>query len=188
MSPPSKHESFVKHLEGLTENRGALAALRRGLGKRPGEAAEMHRYIVPFLGGEEPRHEEAYYLVAALFAWHQGSWHHEEGRVTNLGASFARLAASKESDSIEKRFVALLNCHREDLDERLRHAVGLLKSKDIPIDWAQLLGDIQGWGWESRAVQRSWARGFWGSRPGEQPETATIQDDSEEDAEESEED
>ena len=39
--------------------------------------------------------------------------------------------------------------------------MGLLK--DVPIDWAQLLHDVQRWYFESRAIQREWARGFWGT-------------------------
>jgi CRISPR system Cascade subunit CasB len=179
VSPPKEHRlAFVEHLESLVaaEDRAALAALRRGLGKDPGTVAEMHRYVVPWLpAGCSRFQEDAYYLVAALFAWHQGSWRREEGppaAATNLGASFARLAESVESDSVERRFVAMLNCHRDDLPTHLRHAVGLLKSHEIPIDWGQLLGDIQNWGLESRGVQRSWARSFWGGRTGEKRESS----------------
>jgi len=161
MSEPTDHErSFTDWLHTLTqkEDRAALAALRRGLGKPPGDAPEMHRFILRWLpGNTNPWQEEPYYLVASLFAFHQKAM-----RGGNLGASFSRLARAVESDSTEKRFVALLNCHRDDLPNHLRHAVGLLKSKEVPIDWAQLLHDIKGWDWESRTVQRDWARGFWG--------------------------
>jgi len=166
VAPPTARERrFAEYLAKLVKdhNLGALAALRRGLGKRPGEAAEAHRYVVPWLAPEaRPWQDDAYYLIGALFAWHQGSWPEADGTgkaPTNLGASFARLRGG--SDGIEKRFVALLNCHRDDLPNHLRQAVGLLKSKDVPVDWAQLLHDILGWDWESRSVQREWARAFW---------------------------
>lgn len=170
MSTPSSAErAFARYLEGLheREDRAALAALRRGLGKRPGEAAEMHPYVVPWLPPDAmPGQEETYYLIASLFAWHPTGWpagaHPREA--TNLGASFARLAQRAESGSLEGRFVALLNCHQEDLPAHLRRAVGLLKSKEIPVDWAQLLSDVRSWGWESRSVQLEWARAFWGGR------------------------
>jgi CRISPR system Cascade subunit CasB len=71
--------------------------------------------------------------------------------------------------SVERRFVGLLNCHADDLDKHLRQAVGLLKSKDIPIDWTRLLHDIQGWIWESRNVQLAWARAFWGQATSTSP-------------------
>jgi CRISPR system Cascade subunit CasB len=62
---------------------------------------------------------------------------------------------------VEKRLVALLNCHRNDLPDHLRHTIGLLKSKEIPVNWTQLLWDVQNWQRESRDVQRNWARQFW---------------------------
>src|SRR6266511_1251547 len=188
MSPPRARErEFVQYLQGFVdrEDRAPLAALRRGLGKAPGEAAEMHRYVLPFLPRKSPWSEEqAYYLVAALFAWHQGSWLADEGEdtpaATNFGASFAQLSRArrmegegnddqsgveggpgKTDESVERRFVALLNCHHDDLPDHLRHGVGLLKAHAVPVDWAQLLRDLQEWGWESRSVQRAWARDFW---------------------------
>lgn len=168
MSQITDHDNkFIEFLEGLANkrDRGALAALRRGLGKKPGEAAEMYPYVVRWVPQDAQYLEDAYYLVTSLFAWHQGSWPKQEGRQnpSNLGASFALLRTKeKEAPGIERRFIALLNCHRDDLGDHLRHAVGLLKSKEIPIDWAQLLHDIKGWGWESRSIQREWARAFWG--------------------------
>ena len=62
---------------------------------------------------------------------------------------------------IEKRLVALLNSHLDDLPKHLQHTIRLLKSKDIPVDWSQLLRDMQNWHREDREIQRSWARGFW---------------------------
>ena len=163
---PTRDERFVAYLEELVrrEDRAALAALRRGLGKPPGEAADAHRYILPWLAPGTPRAaEDAAYLVAALFAWHQGSWARGEGErgPTNLGASLARLARQVESDSIEKRFVALLNCHRDDLPAHLRHVVGLLKTAEVPVDWRELLQDLRYWDGVARRVQRRWARAFW---------------------------
>jgi CRISPR system Cascade subunit CasB len=163
MVQKSREERFVEYLEELEGNddRAALAALRRSLGKSPGEATEAHRYVLPF--NPATREESAYYLVGGLFALHPQSWHRDEGdrNLTNLGASFARLGSEVESKSIEKRFVALLNCHADDLAERLRHAIGLLGSKKIPVDWAQLLKDLRNWNHPDRFVQLSWARAFW---------------------------
>ncbi len=176
MSPPSaKEREFAAYLRDLadTEQRDVLAALRRGLGKPPGTAAEMYPYVVPWTEGEGVGwEEERYYLVAALFAGHQVSWRPGEqvNGATNLGASFARLKQQTDSQSISLRFVALLNCHREDLAEQLRHAVDLLKSKEIPIDWAQLLCDLRRWERDDRAVQREWARAFWREVPHEEME------------------
>jgi CRISPR system Cascade subunit CasB len=138
-------------------------------------AAEMHRYLVPRTQGLTDRDAGLYYLVASLFALYpESTWPPGQGRDNqrNLGASFARLEQApnqgrreneKQTSSVERRFVALLNSDSEDLHIHLRQGIGLLKAKDIPVDWAILLGDLRWWDSDSRAVQRRWARAFWGS-------------------------
>jgi len=175
LSKPSIHDQeFIKYLETLvsSRDRGAIAALRRGLGKPPGMVHQMDRYVLRFLSQNFKRgDDEPYYLVAALFAfWHQGldTLQNFDG---NLGKSLLLLAKGQAEKPglkfeeaqkrIEKRLVALLNSHTDDLPDRLRQIVSLLKSSGIPINWAQLLCDIRGWNHESRYVQRSWAREFW---------------------------
>jgi CRISPR system Cascade subunit CasB len=174
-------DRFVAFLVKLveSEDRAPLAALRRGLGKKPGEAADSHPYILPRIPANASRwDEDAYYLTGSLFALHQIDWPagEDESRRTNLGASFARLGRVVESESIEKRFVALLNCHEDDLPDHLRHAVSLLKSKEIPIDWARLLRDVRRWNHEDRWVQREWAQAFWGEKREQAQQTTSTQD------------
>jgi len=157
MTTPDWRDRFVEHLEKLRdqENRGALATLRRGLGYPPGTVPEMYSYVVPWVPTYRNAEDSAF-LLAALFAFHSQS-----GGQGTLGAAFARIATL--SDSIEQRFVAVLNCHRDDLSHHLRHAVSLLRSKDVPIDWKQLLRDVLAWDHDDRYVQRNWARDFWRS-------------------------
>ena len=168
--PAGYERAFVGHLERLVEreDRAALAELRRGLGRAPGEAAGMHRHIVPYIPPDAAPWDEApYYLVASLFALHQGSLPHDEegGRVTNLGASYGRLSDEVGRESVEKRFVALLNAEREELPNHLRQAISLLKSREIRVDWLQLLRDVRRWDHPERRVQRSWARAYWRAAP-----------------------
>jgi CRISPR system Cascade subunit CasB len=122
----------------------------------------MFPYVVPWLGDDmAAARQNDYFLVASLFAAHQGSWPADKGTPSNLGASFRLLAAKTDSGSIEKRFAALLSAGREDLPEHLRHGVSLLRAHEVPVDWARLLHDLRGWNWESRSVQRAWAQAFW---------------------------
>ncbi len=171
---------FIDFLRGLVdrEERAELAALRRGLGKEPGTTPEMYPYVVPFLP-KQPRanQEAAYYLVAALFAWHQK--HTNDDRYTNLGASLADFRWQQtvdrgekevqQGDSTERRFVAMLSSTREDLPYHLRQMIGLLRTKEVPVNWLQLLSDIQHWDDDTRRdryyrnVQRRWATAFWGN-------------------------
>ncbi len=148
-------DRFVGHLEELRdrENRGALAALRRGAGSPPGTIVEMYPEILPWVPNGKWAEDPAY-VVGALFALHP-----QPGGRGNIGTAFAMV--KEPSESLERRFVALLNSHRDDLPGGLRHAVALLKSKDVPIDWRRLLSDILQWDHESRFVQRKWAREFW---------------------------
>jgi CRISPR system Cascade subunit CasB len=136
---------------------------------------EMHRYVAAFLPRDRPWEEEFYYLVAALFAyWHQGEITVAAHPPDNLGASLARLKTPDTGPSLEARFTALLKSHRDDLPVHLRQAVGLLKSKDIPINWRTLHRDLRYWDHEDSWVQRNWAKSFWGrpEQPQDQPSTS----------------
>lgn len=169
---------FITYLEGLAErqDRGALAALRRGLGQPPGTVAAMYPYVVPWLPKDvRPWEEAAYYLIAALFALYPSP-----SGTGNLGASF-RQAQPKEPPApegerispVERRFTVLLAAHPDDLPDHLRQAVSFLKSKEVAVNWHQLFADIQQWNRLDRRVQREWARAFW-ARRWESPEQTSA--------------
>jgi CRISPR system Cascade subunit CasB len=115
--------------------------------------------------------ESCHFLVGALFAWHPLSDRPEEGFRRNLGHSFARLSSTLAEESVERRFSALLVSNRDELADRLRAAVGLLRAREVPIDWTQLLRDLRWWGTERRSVERAWARSFWSPVPHPKPES-----------------
>lgn len=141
------------------ENRGALADLRSGLGKEPGEMARVHKHVVPYLP-ENYYNDRWYYVTATLF----GAFpRHSKGR--SLGAAFRPL--KQKSDSMEARFVAVLNAHPDDLDGHLRHAVSLLENAEQPLDWFQFFKDLLQWEDPERSVQLKWARDFYLSTPRE---------------------
>lgn len=154
---------FVTYLESLAEDRAALAALRRGLGQPPGHTPEMHPYVMRFLPKDaypNSWQEQSYYLVASLYGLHP-----EMGSGQNLGHHFAQtLAGDAERDkATERRFTALLTAHPDDLGFYLRQAVSFLKSKEVKINWYQLMKDVLAWGnpdWQPE-VQKRWARHFW---------------------------
>lgn len=135
------------------ENRGALAELRSGLGKKPAEMARVHKHVVPYLP-EKDYNDRWYYIIATLF----GSFpkHRKE---LSVGGAFCSL--KKKSDSMEARFAALLNADADDLDNHLRHAVSLLKTHDQPLDWFQLFEDLLQWDHPEGHVQLRWARDFY---------------------------
>ena len=175
MSLDQRQKSFIGYLLNLAkegkEDRGALADLRSGLGKEPGEMARVHRYVVPYLP-EEDYNDRWYYVTATLFgAFPQ----HRKDR--SLGAAFRPL--KQKSDSMEARFVALLNAHPDDLHDHLRHAVRLLESAKPPqpLDWFQLFKDLLQWDHPEGHVQLRWARDFYRSNTGKTG-SATDRNDS----------
>jgi CRISPR system Cascade subunit CasB len=156
---PSTNHIFIQHLLDLQDDRGALAALRRGLGQPPGAAADMYRYVVPYLpetAGLET--ETAYYTIASLFASYPENF--DSG---NMGNHFAHtLGGNKEgAEPVERRFTALLSAHSEDLPFYLRQAVSFLQSKNSPVCWNHLFKDMKGWSHPDHYVQRQWAYAFW---------------------------
>jgi CRISPR system Cascade subunit CasB len=163
----TKEHSFVNYLESLAEDqdRGALAALRRGLGQPPGTAPEMYPYVVrrlPKNAYPNSWTEQTFYLVAALYALHPKST--LEG---NMGQHFAHTLDPNpdHNQAIERRFTALLTAHPDDLNFYLRQAISFLKSRGdgIPVNWHRLMWDLLAWGYpDSRTrVQKQWAASFW---------------------------
>ncbi len=152
---------FIQHLYTVAqrEDRRILAALRRGLGKAPGAAPEMFPHVVPWLPGDLYRQDEiAYYTIASLFAYHP--------KVTasgNMGDHLVAAQTTGREDALERRFVALLSAHSDDLPNILRQSVSFLASKEIPINWDALFRDIRLWGHPIRGedVRKSWATSFW---------------------------
>lgn len=159
MTEPKIH-LFIQRLQALarSEDRAALAALRRGLGQPPGAAVGMFRYVEPFLPEKRSQAQEAiYYLVAALFALHPKST-----GAGNIGAHLAQARSGTEDDALERRFTALLSAHPDDLPNFLRQTISFLSSKEIPVNWNQLFWDLQSWEQTDRRVQKHWANAFWG--------------------------
>jgi CRISPR system Cascade subunit CasB len=156
---------FVRHLQQLAaDHRAALAVLRRSAGFDPGAYPPAFPYVeryVPDDSHAQDHRRQARYLLATLFALHP---HHLEG--CSLAAAFGRLMRKRESDSIEKRFVALLAADPEQLPVYLRQAVSLLAADDFGCDYASLETDLARWlnpfdiDQRDRVRQR-WARDFY---------------------------
>ncbi len=156
---PDKNLAFINYLQELEEkgNSGALAALRHGLGKMPGEAPTMFQYVIPYLPNTENKLLEiAYYTIASLFAYHPQST--EKG---NMGDHLRVLKNEDENAALDKRFTILLATHIDDLPVYLRQATAQLKAKDIAVNWHQLIQDILNWNSPQKWVQKTWANAFW---------------------------
>lgn len=150
----SETNPFISYLESLRErkDRGALAKLKRGIGKALGDV-EMYPYVVPFLP-EDRKKQPCYFLVAVLFAMHPSPAHEK----LSIGAVFSKF---NRCDSTDKRFKALLNANEEDLHYHLRQAVSIAKSRNIAIDYHRLFRDLLNWSHPDRFVQLDWAKDYW---------------------------
>jgi CRISPR type I-E-associated protein CasB/Cse2 len=156
-------EPFIKKLRTLDPpdqpqdtKRAELARLRQGLGQPSVKTLTRLGWLFAGVPNWEGAVDDAV-LVAGLFAAHSGA-----GGSGSLGKAMRRYRdLTGAEESTDKRFAYLVDSEAEELPERLRHIVKLLKYKDIPVDFRQLLEDIRGWNWESRSVQWQWSREYW---------------------------
>ena len=121
----------------------------------------MYRHVIPFLSANAHRWEEdVYYTLAALYASHPAS-----GATGNMGDHMSRCRSQQGDDTaLERRFVALLAAHPDDLALYLRQTISFLRSQEVPVNWHQLMFDVLAWGSPSRYVQKRWAQSFWADR------------------------
>ena len=151
---------LVSYLMKHREDRGMMAALRRGLGKTKGHVA-MYPFVVPYLP-ENAQEAWRYFTVAALFGYHHDPL--EEG--VSLGGAMAKLKDNdndNDNDTVQKkRFTWLLDATVDELPSRLKSVVSLLKSKKIGLDYNRLLSDLGYWDHPDGFVQLRWARDFYG--------------------------
>lgn len=151
---------FIEWLEGLNKKDTKVrAVLRRSLAFDPGAFVPAYPFVEPFVKDEgNSWRREMLYLVASLWAAH---W--REGRSNDqmpFGKACQALYLSKEkSPSIERRFIALLDSDRDQLPNRMRQMLTLLK--EYPIDFDALLTGLSYWNDDRKRTQNAWARDFY---------------------------
>lgn len=151
-------ERKLNHILKMTESgpqKALLAQLRRGVGRMPGELPQLWGILLDNLpeemtrkNGEPSKEEWAIYTALTLFALHQQGHDlphkpmHCQG--AKFGAAMARLVESPDDEErILRRFNMIATSGSiEELTNHLRGAVQLLRSKDIPLDYAQLAEDL----------------------------------------------
>jgi CRISPR system Cascade subunit CasB len=161
--------SLIKYLNEHREDKAMMASLRRGLRLKGGLAPEVSRVIQSRLAADAPPWlESAYYLVAPLFAFHN-----QEGGNGNMGDHFRALCDPGEeiASNIERRFMVLLSSGPDEINDSLRQAISLLKSKQVPVNWNELMQNMIDWKYPNSErrdrVQKEWARKFWRTRQSE---------------------
>jgi len=150
---------FIEWLEGLNEKDTKVrAVLRRSLAFDPGKFAQAYPYVEPFLKGEDNSwRREVLYLVAGLWATH---WREEQrGQLIPIGKACAAHQLASGSTSTERRFITLLDADPDQLPNRLRQMVALLKEQAIDFD--DLLKRLLYWNDDQKSTQNAWARDFY---------------------------
>jgi CRISPR system Cascade subunit CasB len=153
--------SFIEYLQSRSKNDTKVkATLRRSLAFAPGKHIQSFPFVEPFVQDKYPWERKAHYLVAGL--WAAG----KNGEMP-FAVACRKLKEETGSESIEARFIALLDSDEEQLPHRLRQMNSLLKNYSI--DYQKLLGDLLWWNKSDRSVQARWAKEFYGFQTQPQP-------------------
>lgn len=156
-----------------------LATMRRGLGRLPGSLPAMGKFYEAVMSTADSRELRAEHAALCLYGLHQQSQRiplHRPG----IGLGDALRALKKRADvsdsAVDRRFnAAATSTSVEELVAHLRGLVTQLRSKQITLDYSQLLNDL--WSWEypdgQSRVRRQWGMQYhsWQSTgPDEQPQ------------------
>jgi len=160
-----KHRKFIRKISELSS--GDLAILRR-CNRNPHEDPRLF----PVIGKLGVLNSYNHALIACLYAVYHKSYEEpifEENY--NFGKAFRNaydpVPENKEQRNKYKpkqdtRFRSILTAdHGDALTYRLRQAVRLIQSKNEPLDFSILLGDLFNWDNSKKRVQRKWAEGYY---------------------------
>lgn len=147
--------AFVTYVANLDP--GGRATLRRSLAFEPGAWPPAFRYVERWVAASSGKWErKVAYLVAGLQASSRAERHYPD-----LGTAARILSTLSGSQSVEARFLALLDADQEQLRHRLRQILTLMDSQGIAPDWEKLRRDLLHWQAEDRWVQQRWARSYY---------------------------
>jgi CRISPR system Cascade subunit CasB len=150
---------FIEWLESLSEKDTRVrAVLRRSLAFDPGTFVVAYPFVEPFVKDEANSWRRAmFYLVAGLWAshWREG----RGGSPASIGEACAAHQRANNSPSTERRFINLLDADADQLPNRLRQMIALLKEQAI--DFEGLLNGVLYWNDDRKRTQNRWARDFY---------------------------
>lgn len=179
-------EAFVRRkLDGMLHlgdgaRRAAMANLRRGAGRTPGDLPSLWGTIFDGMpenmagtGAAPSRAEWAVYISLTLYALHQqGRDPTRESESMNAeGVSLGGAAAQMVRDDgdmnrVLRRFnETATSSGMEELEHHLRGLVNMLRAEGIPLDYPRLAGDLFDYQSPEKAarVRLAWGRDFYRS-------------------------
>lgn len=155
--------------------RAALAELRRGVGKKPGDVPQLWGYFLQdmpeeFFGDKEPSKAEwAVYTSLTLFALHQQGKDPKSDTMNKEGYSFGT-AVNKlvhnedERERLARRFYAAATASSmEELSHHMRGIIQLLRGEGVPLDYPMLAADLYRYQFNSLVsnVRLKWGQDFY---------------------------
>jgi CRISPR system Cascade subunit CasB len=160
---------FIEWLESVSEKDTKVRALlRRSLAFDPGAFVPAYPYVEPFIkDADNVWRRQMLYLVAGVWAAHWREGMNEApmpiGKACAVFDSEKRKTMSlddrREISSTEKRLVTLLDADSDQLPNRLRQMIALLKEQAIDFD--VLLKGLLYWNDDQKRTQNAWARDYY---------------------------
>ena len=177
IKPSERAANFIGKLCRVQNDRGKMAALRRGLSS----ATVMDAWpVVAGLGGSIGKVGESVYVdIAALFALHSDLSNARNFGETCRVIAFAHSSDKKLPESYERRFRRLIaSSEPTHLVEQLRSWIRFAAGKGVGVNYESLFADLWNWGWYAEDIRVRWAQSFWCAGSGiEDPatlETTTL--------------
>jgi CRISPR system Cascade subunit CasB len=153
------------------ENLAGQAILKRAMSGDPTHIIKVHEFMPRNISDVSVWEEDKIWIpVACLFVYYpQKIDRVQDPKKRNFGRSCWNLAMdidqTGQSKGTPRRFKALLDTSLTDIRSPLNNLVRQMKSRGIPIDYPQLLIDLQQWEHPKQYIQDNWARTYWGAAP-----------------------
>ena len=157
-------ESFIQHLKEISEDRGKLATLRKGLIENQSQATWP--LLSRFMNFDRPYQIKTLQTVAGLFAHHPSSC--DTGNFGTvcynmLDTDEKQKITQGESGPISRHFHYVLAADGEEIFPRIRRLILRAKREEIPINYVQLTEDLLGWqsSYRKNRIKLTWGKSFW---------------------------
>ncbi len=164
--------TFLVNLHTRIRNdNGAKADLKRALSGEPRHLRAIYPLVLPYLYGVQEREQEQIWVPIACLSVYYPQNALDKQR--DFGSSCQALKKATSSDGVERRFRALLDTALVDVLSPTTALVRQMKSKEVLINYPQLILDLCRWNHPDQYIQDQWARSFWAA-PANLPETADL--------------
>ncbi len=169
-----------------SEARAALANLRRGVGRRPGELPQLYGELLQdmpqemYSSGSKPSYAEwAVYMALTLYAMHQQGKDVKTDNMNRENVSLGNAASElvtdiDDTERIWKRlYVVASSDDMQEMSYHIRSLIKLLRDKDIPLDYPQLAKDLYLYQLSDESAEQirlKWGQDFYKKRTDENKE------------------